>query len=529
MAMLAAGWPGVRLYDKQREIVESVRDNDETFVPAANMMGKDYIAGFILLWFFLTRNPVRIVTTSAGEDHLRVLWGEAGRFIDSCKYPLNYRQGGPLIVNHQELKKMVNGEQCKISYAMGMVASDDNIAKMQGHHANPADVKLANDGIPRTLFMSDESSSVKTAFYTMASTWFKRAYIFGNTWPCENFFKWAVKGNPATGDPGGDIPRDHKGGYYRKIIRIRAIDSPNIKLGLLQEQKKLPITDEILIPGVKSFSEYCKNRKLWDPIKQCVSLDADWSEDASSKMYPQEWLRRCIEIAAELDKKLPRGKRRAKSMGIDCAEGGDDTCWTVIDEYGVLEEVAVKTSDTSTIYKRTLAMMMRWNLDGEDVWFDRGGGGQAQADFMRDKGYDVNTVHFGEKPSSPESHRRRFMTAKDDDERRDIQETKQIYKNRRVEMYGILRFELMDPFFNEVGFGIPAEYTELHRQLAVFPLRYDEEGRIILPPKNNKPGGKKEQETIVQMLGCSPDRADALVLATFGLLRRPEDITAGAI
>lgn len=32
-------WPKVTFYDKQREIIYSVRDNDETFVPAGNMLG----------------------------------------------------------------------------------------------------------------------------------------------------------------------------------------------------------------------------------------------------------------------------------------------------------------------------------------------------------------------------------------------------------------------------------------------------------------------------------------------------------
>ena len=50
-------WPEVRFYDKQIEIIESVRDNDETFVPAGNMLGKDYVAAAVALWFFLTRHP----------------------------------------------------------------------------------------------------------------------------------------------------------------------------------------------------------------------------------------------------------------------------------------------------------------------------------------------------------------------------------------------------------------------------------------------------------------------------------------
>lgn len=32
-------WPDVRFYRQQREIIQSVDDNDETFVPAGNMLG----------------------------------------------------------------------------------------------------------------------------------------------------------------------------------------------------------------------------------------------------------------------------------------------------------------------------------------------------------------------------------------------------------------------------------------------------------------------------------------------------------
>src|SRR5579872_4735965 len=170
-------WPGVMLYSKQREIVQSVWENDETYVPAGNMLGKDYIAGLLILLFFLTRTPCRIVTTSAKADHLRALWGEIHGFIRSCRYPLSAEQGGPLIVQIGQLKKVVGGGVCPKSYVIGMVASPDSIAAMQGHHV--ADV---GDGVPRTLFVCDESSSVRDEYLTMANTWMNRAFIFGNTW-----------------------------------------------------------------------------------------------------------------------------------------------------------------------------------------------------------------------------------------------------------------------------------------------------------------------------------------------------------
>lgn len=39
-------WPDVTFYAKQREVIYSVLENDETFVPAGNMLG-DYPPLFI--------------------------------------------------------------------------------------------------------------------------------------------------------------------------------------------------------------------------------------------------------------------------------------------------------------------------------------------------------------------------------------------------------------------------------------------------------------------------------------------------
>lgn len=195
----AMNWPNVVFYKEQQEIIYSVVENRETVVVAGNKLGKDFVAGFIVLWFFLVRHPCRIITTSAKDDHLRVLWGEINTYIQSSVYPLDYRKGGPLVINQRELRKVVNGTIHEASYCRGMVASQDKMAAMQGHHAGGSFLD------PHSMFVCDESSSVPDSYYTMADTWMDRALIFGNPWPCDNFFKRAVKGDPRTGVPGGDL------------------------------------------------------------------------------------------------------------------------------------------------------------------------------------------------------------------------------------------------------------------------------------------------------------------------------------
>src|SRR6266446_1214365 len=156
-------WPEVKFYKEQVKILDSLKDNDETFVPAGNMLGKDFVAGFVALWFFLssvkTGQTCRIITTSVKDDHLRVLWGEISRFITSSKHPLSSDKGGPLVVNHRDIRKAKEGKE-GISYLRGMVSEKGE--GMAGHHAS------------MTLCIIDEASGVDDVVYTQSDTWAKR-------------------------------------------------------------------------------------------------------------------------------------------------------------------------------------------------------------------------------------------------------------------------------------------------------------------------------------------------------------------
>lgn len=512
-------WPQYYLYNKQVEILYSIWEDGETDVHAANMMGKDWDAGLACILFFISRHPCRIVTTSAGADHLTVLWGEIGRHLDNAVVPLRESEGGPLVCNHQNVRKIVNGKTCKISYITGLVASDDNIAKMQGHHATPDNLTDANDGVPRTMFVADEASSVKDQYFTMASTWAKRKLIFGNTWDCSNAFYRAIMGDGASNDPGGSIPRENGKGFHRRVIHIPAEDSPNVRYGLAQVAKGIEPDNRIIVPGVLSYEEYCYRRKYWDKVRQCVSLDARFYQGASNLMYPPTWLNAAE--AKDTDLLLKKVPRKAKAMGIDPAEGGDKTVWTVIDEHGIIEQLSRSTPDTDVIYEQTLVLIRKYGLPARKVFYDRGGGGKQHADRLRKKGFMVNTVAFGE---SVKQEIRSGMTSVA--ARKALDEERFIYKNRRAQMYHLVR-QKIDPLENPQGFGIPRNLVELRRQMAPVPLVY-EEGRIALPPKH-KVDRNSKKVCLTDLIGHSPDELDSLCLAVYGLQYKPSYNVAGAI
>lgn len=567
-------WPNITLYKQQKDIIYSVVENPETVVVAGNQLGKDYVAGLIVLWYFLVHRTVRIITTSVRDDHLRVLWGEINNFIASSKYPLvatrtrhaihnkSYYSGGPLIINHHEIKKYVDGSCCAKSYIRGMVS--ERAEGMAGHHA------------PHTLAVFDEASGVSTESYDMAQSWAKRILIFGNPMPCDrkHFFFRAVdmgdlvdessssapSSQPTTPSspptPGvnasnssGNQSTEGKTRYFRKIIRIKAIDSPNVRYALAEIASGRPVSNKVIVPGVLTYSEYKFRRAVWDKVRQTIGLDAEFYLGVQNLLFPPEWLN----LSEEVAKSLADKGRQAEAVGIDPGEGAEDTCMVAIDGKGIIEVVSKKTPDTSVIVDEIIAFISRHRVPYHRVGIDRGGGGKQYADVLRNRGYNIRTIAFG---ASIAAEPRRYTAmplkgAPAHEARKEYVEQKYVYINRRAQMYGELRLAI-DPSVcllhsileerrkNSVNwegrrsslieprpFAIPSQYAEIRSQLAPIPLLYDGEGRMYLPPKNNRSGNKGK--TLVELIGHSPNETDALVVAIHVLLHEERVVEAGAL
>lgn len=523
-------WPDVTFYKEQKQIIYSVWENKETIVLAGNKLGKDFVAAFLVLAFFISRYPCKIVTTSVKEKHLDILWGEVDKFLRICKYPLILGEkktvdgkpfvGSMLTFNNDGLRRVIDGTVRRDSYAAKIVANDQSIESLQGHHVTP-DPGQPIDNVPRSLFVGDEASGLLDTYYNMITPWASRIFIFGNPWACTNFFYRAVKGDPVTGLPGGDIPRDYGGGFRRKNIQIKAEHSPNVKLGMDEVSRGETPTGRVIIPGVKSYEEYMDDRKYWDKIQQCVSLDAEFYEGEGLYLFPPDLLEGAVERAAEVAR-LYGGHRRGKAIGCDPGEGSANTSWTVGDQHGFIEQVNKKTIDTSEIFDETKRLMREYSVKPEMVLFDRGGGGKPHADYLRRVGYNVRTQAFG---GAVVPEKRRGVTQLETRKTQD--EERYAYISPRCEMYDLLS-QAIDPKRGTV-YGIPREMVELRRQLAFFPRTY-KEGRLWLPPKNKPPGSISDNlVTLVSMIGRSPDEADSAVLCYYAMAKPVRRSRAGAV
>ena len=564
-------WPERRMYGKQKKMVHSVRDALESYVVACNGSGKDFCAGFIVPtffkfpWVYFTpeyvqevhrvtpdswpmkmRHTRRIITTSVSDQHMIVLWAEVGMWLETCKYPMLLRDGGDIVLNDQMLRfhdemHLKNPP----NYAMGMVA--ERPEKFSGHHAR------------YTLAVGDEASGLPNVFKERVEGWAKRRLYFGNAEQCVEFFRPNYEKGTELAEPGMGVK------YTRQCFRMTADDSPNVLLAKQQLKAGQVPTGELLLPGVVSWPDYRGHRKNLDPIRQAVVLDAKWYDGPQLKLIPQSW----IDEANKYGMKPwdgREGRRPPPSppfyMGVDCAEGGDDTSWVLIDRYGILEIVSLKTQDTNIIYGETLRRILEQRLQPEHVCFDRGGGGKQCADRLRAAGHNVRTVDFGVIKAEPKRGIRLFP------EKKEVVEEKGLVKDRRSEMYWDLRMLLEIPAspseladeplvvntlerLGRIGVKAPLPPTarfalpmysvdtprgpepmcqELIRQLKCVPLTYDELGRFKLIPKQKPkklPTDPEDPMTFRALIGRSPDIADALALAWYGVEHKPVRMQAG--
>lgn len=72
---------GIELWSKQREIIESIRDNRNTAVAAGHGVGKTFVAGVAVAWWVSTHPPedTFVASTAPSVDQVRLLWDNVRR------------------------------------------------------------------------------------------------------------------------------------------------------------------------------------------------------------------------------------------------------------------------------------------------------------------------------------------------------------------------------------------------------------------------------------------------------------------
>lgn len=115
---------GESVWSKQVEILESVRDNRRTAVPACHAPGKSHIAARAIAWWVAVHRPetVRVVTTATTFRQVRgILWPHIRRLVNEHGLP------GEVLTTEWKIDDMI--------VADGFSPADHNESAVQGIHA----------------------------------------------------------------------------------------------------------------------------------------------------------------------------------------------------------------------------------------------------------------------------------------------------------------------------------------------------------------------------------------------------------
>jgi len=483
LAWMAYHWPDMVIAPHQAEILRSVADTIETFCHSGNTTGKTRVAALVVLWFFTTRFPARVIVSSSSNRQLKnALWPEVTKLIRQAVHPLGIRE------THMHLG-VVNDETGRPyddHFVEFFVTTD--VENFQGVHE-------ASD-VPRVLVLFEEASGVGDEFWDAATSFAHRILVIGNPLKTNNFYYHCCRR--------GDIPSPDGNGLARRVIHVDAKATPNVKAGLAWKATGCHGPPPIVIPGMLTFGQYVHHLATKHPLWILQRLHGRFDESGDSLMFPVDWLDKA-EIMWQTAKLLPRGPF---ALGVDVAEGGRDlTCWCVLDKFGIVKIITLMTKDTTVIIPKTLELMAEYDVHPSRVAFDRGCGGYQYAQTMRSQGQPVKAISFGGGAFDSKT-----------------------YMNTRAEMYWRLRNTADPSRWSKVegsnGDGVvwerffsydPNEFM-LREELAVPPIMHDGEGRLKMLRKDPMP--RSRQPSIKGFLGRSPDRADAVALANY-VLRGP--------
>lgn len=279
--------PDLHLWSKQRQILESVRDNSKTSVQSAHGTGKSFLSSVATAWWLGSHNigEAFVVTTAPTNRQVRaILWREIGR---------RFREGGfSGRVNQTEWFDSTNE-----LIGFGTSPNDYDPTAFQGIHSR------------YILIVIDEACGVPKPIWDAASS--LASNIHG---------KMLAIGNP-------DDPQSH----FAKVcssktwnnIKISAFDTPNFTNEEVPEDLKEMLTSERYVEEQRE--ELTEQSPVW-----VSKILGEFPDDALDGVIPYTWITQCQKSPAELEEMEENEVVEDFSdfdveAGLDVAAGGQDS------------------------------------------------------------------------------------------------------------------------------------------------------------------------------------------------------------
>lgn len=349
-----ADFLGIELWDKQLDIVRSVRDNEKTACRSGFGLGKTFVVAGIALWFINFFRPATVLTTAPSWIQVEeVLWRSMRKLYNRAA-ERGTRLAGNLYNTKYDLKD---------SFAIGL--SVDNPVRLQGFHDK------------NVLLLFDEAPGVPKEIWDTV----EGAMSGGN------LKRWVAIGNPIM--PEGDFYDcffGKKSAHWNKI-HISCLDSPNVKAG------------EIVVPGLVD-KKWVEQRKVeWgedSPLYKSKVL-GEFPDEASDVLVLIKWI-------LEAQHKVMEDHNDERILAVDVARHGRDR--TVFIEMNGFEMKAVRTlQGKPTNETAGAALWMAKDRGLETIIVDDTGVGGGVTDMIRErKPADVRLVpiNFSQRPDDPQ-------------------------------------------------------------------------------------------------------------------------------
>ena len=342
-----------KLWEKQRQVALSVRDNRVTAVRSCHDSGKSFDAARIALWFLQTNKDSKVITTAPSWTQVsEILWREIRSAYNTVKEvdPAFQFQGRLL------------GTKLDISpdwFAMGMATRKEGDAtevaeRMLGFHSRTGKI----------LVIVDEASGILEPIWGAIEGLMTSEGV-----------KLLAIGNPYR--ISGSFAKLFKQKGVSKIW-IQDTDIPNIK------------ENKILIPGLMSprypkemAEKYGKDSNIY-----LIKVKGQFPQSETDTLISLDLLEQAFEKTQK-----PEG---VKKLGIDVARyGGDRTVFIVRQGKKILRKEIIYKSDLMTVVARGSIIMDEENIEAEEVSIDDIGSGGGVVDRFIEKRYKVNGVNVG--------------------------------------------------------------------------------------------------------------------------------------
>lgn len=326
------------LWDKEREIIQALKENSQVSVRSCNASGKTYTAGGIVNWYLAGFEDAVVITTAPTERQVReVLWREIKSAAFSGKLPL---YSGKNILE----TKINLGDKW---FALGLAT--DTPDQFQGFHSKNLLVIVDEaSGIEEPIF--EAIDGLKPTKILLLGNPLRTTGRFANTFKEEGIVK----------------------------ISISAFDTPNLK------------QQSIVIPGLITQQDV-------DKMKQRYGEDSDVYRVRILGEFPRaeaDVLISMDDVYKAINNEVVVNPQFEKKMGVDIARYGDDRSVIVIRQMEkVIRKEIIQGSDLMSLAGQIIRIAKEEYVRAENINLDIIGMGAGVVDRLREQGWKVNGVN----------------------------------------------------------------------------------------------------------------------------------------